>query len=87
MNVIVDIQLKKPPLLSIAVIIKPLEKHFTYRYSSTGAERSPILAVYAVYQRMMPMASLVFIRTLPVFNLQRYTFFFVQHYIFQKKSP
>lgn len=53
MNVIVDIQLKKPPLLSIAVIIKPLEKHFTYRYSSTGAERSPILAVYAVYQRMM----------------------------------
>lgn len=48
-----NIELAKPHSLSIAAIIKLLEKHFTYRYSSPGASRLPTLAVYAAYQCMM----------------------------------
>lgn len=48
-----NIELAKPHSLSIASIIKLLEKHFTYRYSSHGASRLPTLAVYAAYQCMM----------------------------------
>lgn len=47
------IELAKPHSLSIAQIIKLLEKHFTYRYTSPGASRLPTLAVYAAYQCMM----------------------------------
>ena len=48
-----DILLAKPFRLSIAQIIKILERHFTYRYSTQGAARLPTLAVYAAYQCMM----------------------------------
>lgn len=48
-----NIELAKPHSLSIANIIKLLEKHFTYRYSCAGASRLPTLAVYAAYQCMM----------------------------------
>lgn len=48
-----NIELAKPHSLSIAAIIKLLEKHFTYRYTSPGASRLPTLAVYAAYQCMM----------------------------------
>lgn len=48
-----NIELAKPHSLSIATIIKLLEKHFTYHYSTPGASRLPTLAVYAAYQCMM----------------------------------
>ena len=48
-----NIELAKPHSLSIAAIIKLLEKHFTYRYTTSGASRLPTLAVYAAYQCMM----------------------------------
>lgn len=48
-----NIELAKPHSLSIATIIKLLEKHFTYHYTSPGASRLPTLAVYAAYQCMM----------------------------------
>lgn len=48
-----NIELAKPHSLSIANIIKLLEKHFTYRYSCAGASRLPTLAIYAAYQCMM----------------------------------
>lgn len=48
-----NIELAKPHSLSIATIIRLLEKHFTYHYSSPGASRLPTLAVYAAYQCMM----------------------------------
>ena len=48
-----NIELAKPHSLSIAAIIKLLEKHFTYHYTTHGASRLPTLAVYAAYQCMM----------------------------------
>lgn len=48
-----NIELAKPHSLSIAAIIKLLEKHFTYHYTTPGASRLPTLAVYAAYQCMM----------------------------------
>ena len=52
-----NIELAKPHSLSIATIIRLLESHFTYRYSSPGASRLPTLAVYAAYQCMMEQVS------------------------------
>lgn len=48
-----QIDLAKPHSLSIASIVKVLEKHFTYHYSCAGASRLPTLAVYAAYECMM----------------------------------
>lgn len=48
-----NIELAKPHSLSIANIIKLLEKHFTYRYTCAGASRLPTLAIYAAYQCMI----------------------------------
>lgn len=48
-----NIELAKPHSLSIANIIKLLERHFTYRYTCAGASRLPTLAIYAAYQCMM----------------------------------
>ena len=48
-----NIELAKPHSLSISKIIKLLEKHFTYRYTCSGASRLPTLAIYAAYQCMM----------------------------------
>lgn len=48
-----NIELAKPHSLSIADIIKLLEKHFTYHYTTPGASRLPTLAVYAAYQCIM----------------------------------
>lgn len=48
-----NIELAKPHSLSIASIIKLLEKHLTYHYTIHGASRLPTLAVYAAYQCMM----------------------------------
>lgn len=49
----INIELAKPHSLSIANIVKLLEKHFTYKYSCSGASRLPTLAIYAAYQCMM----------------------------------
>lgn len=48
-----NIELAKPHSLSIAKIIKLLEKHFTYHYSCAGASRLPSLAIYAAYECMI----------------------------------
>lgn len=47
------IDLAKPHSLTIATIIRYLEKHFTYHYSCAGASRLPTLAIYAAYECMM----------------------------------
>lgn len=52
-----NIEMAKPHSLSIAAIIKLLEKHFTYHYTTPGASRLPTLAVYAAYQCMMEQVS------------------------------
>lgn len=48
-----QIELAKPQKLSIARIIKLLEKHFTYKYVGSGASRLPVLAMYSIYQCLM----------------------------------
>ena len=48
-----NIELAKPHSLSIAGIVKLLERHFSYKYSCAGASRLPVLAIYAAYKRMM----------------------------------
>ena len=48
-----NIELAKPHSLSISAIIKLLERHFTYHYTTPGASRLPTLAVYAAYECMM----------------------------------
>ncbi len=45
-----QIDLAKPHNLQIAAIIELLTKHFDTRYSSEGASRLPVLALYAAYQ-------------------------------------
>lgn len=45
-----QIDLAKPHNLQIATIIDLLTKHFDSKYSSEGASRLPVLALYAAYQ-------------------------------------
>lgn len=52
-----NVELAKPHSLSISSIILLLEKHFTARYTCSGASRLPTLAVYATYQCMMSEVS------------------------------
>ena len=52
-----NIELAKPHSLSIADIVKLLERHFTHKYPCAGASRLPTLAVYAAYQCMMGQVS------------------------------
>ncbi|MDR0992297.1 MAG: hypothetical protein LBL87_05290 [Ruminococcus sp.] len=47
------VELAKPHSLSISAIISLLERHFTAKYTCSGASRLPTLAVYAAYQCMM----------------------------------
>lgn len=48
------INIAKPQNLSINEIVKLLSKHFNKRYASRGASRLPVLAIYALYQLLMP---------------------------------
>jgi len=48
-----EIDLAKPADLPISVIIRLLKAHFDSSYSSEGASRLPVLALYAVYQCLM----------------------------------
>jgi DNA (cytosine-5)-methyltransferase 1 len=45
-----QIDLAKPLNLPIATIVELLTKHFEAKYSSEGASRLPVLALYAAYQ-------------------------------------
>jgi DNA (cytosine-5)-methyltransferase 1 len=45
-----NIRLARPAMLPIRVIMEYLYRHFTASYTSSGASRLPVLAVYAVYQ-------------------------------------
>ena len=49
----INIELAKPHSLSISQIIELLKKHFTCKYSCSGASRLPTLAIYAAYKCMM----------------------------------
>jgi DNA (cytosine-5)-methyltransferase 1 len=51
------VELAKPHSLSIDAIIALLRRHFSAKYSSSGASRLPTLAVYAAYQCMMTQIS------------------------------
>lgn len=48
-----NIAIATPHNLSISDIVKLLERHFTYRYTSQGASRLPVLAIYAAYMVLM----------------------------------
>lgn len=48
-----NIDLAKPANLPISVIIGLLKTHFNSKYTSEGASRLPVLALYAVYQCLM----------------------------------
>ncbi|MCL2045159.1 MAG: hypothetical protein FWG88_02075 [Oscillospiraceae bacterium] len=48
-----NVELAKPHSLSISTIIELLEKHFTVKYTGSGASRLPTLALYAAYECMM----------------------------------
>ena len=48
-----NVELAKPHSLSISAIIALLKKHFTVKYSGSGASRLPTLALYAAYECMM----------------------------------
>lgn len=48
-----EINLAKPANLPISVIIRLLKTHFDSPYTSEGASRLPVLALYAVYQCLM----------------------------------
>ena len=49
----INLELAKPHSLSISAIVALLEKHFTVKYSGSGASRLPTLALYAAYECMM----------------------------------
>ena len=51
------IRLAKPTGLTIEEIVHYLDKHFNYKYSSGGASRLPVLAIYASYMQMMKEVS------------------------------
>jgi DNA (cytosine-5)-methyltransferase 1 len=51
-----NVELAKPHSLSIAAIVSLMEKHFTLRYTASGAARLPVLAIYAAYQCMVNQA-------------------------------
>lgn len=48
-----EIDLAKPADLPISAIIRLLKAHFDSSYTSEGASRLPVLALYAVYQCLM----------------------------------
>nr|WP_321432319.1 DNA methyltransferase [uncultured Campylobacter sp.] len=50
---IASIELAKPQNFSISKIIEVLHKHFTFKYSSQGGARLPVLAIFAAYDCMM----------------------------------
>src|SRR3989304_8358214 len=48
-----EIDLAKPVNLPINMIIHLLDRHFSSKYSSEGASRLPVLAIYAIYECLM----------------------------------
>ena len=50
---IASIELAKPQNFSISKIIDILHRHFTFKYSSQGGARLPVLAIFAAYECMM----------------------------------
>ena len=48
-----SLRLAKPTGLSIETAVHYLDQHFMYKYTSSGASRLPVLAIYAAYMQMM----------------------------------
>lgn len=47
------LRMARPTSLTIEQIVHLLDKHFSARYSSAGASRLPVLAIYSAYQQMI----------------------------------
>ena len=52
-----NVELAKPHTLPISAIVALLEKHFSAKYTASGASRLPSLAIYAAYQCMVNQVS------------------------------
>ena len=52
-NQIAIIKLINPEKLNIATVIRCLEAHFNYQYSTFGASKLPVIAFYAIYLRLV----------------------------------
>lgn len=52
-----EIALAKPSNIPIQTIIGFLDAHFSYKYSSRGGARLPVLAVYSIYECLMAEVS------------------------------
>jgi DNA (cytosine-5)-methyltransferase 1 len=48
------VELVQPSIDDIRLICDFLEKHFTLKYKARGASRLPVLAIYALYQVVIP---------------------------------
>lgn len=52
-NQIAIIRLTNPEKLNIITVIHCLEAHFNYNYKTFGASKLPVIAFYAIYQRLI----------------------------------
>ena len=52
-NQISIVKLVNPEKLNIITVVNCLENHFDYKYSTFGASKLPVLAFYAIYQRLV----------------------------------
>ena len=52
-NQIAIVKLANPEKLNIITVINCLDTHFSYNYKTFGASKLPVLAFYAIYQRLI----------------------------------
>lgn len=52
-NIITIVKLTNPEKINIVTIIRCLKYHFNYQYNTFGASKLPVIAFYAVYQRLL----------------------------------
>lgn len=52
-NVVNIIKLTNPEKLNIVTIVNCLEAHFNHNYKTFGASKLPVIAFYAIYQRLI----------------------------------
>lgn len=50
---LIEVDLATPTNLTITQIVYLLKRHFEYKYTTSGAARLPVLALYAVYQSLV----------------------------------
>jgi DNA (cytosine-5)-methyltransferase 1 len=52
-NQITIVKLKDPEKINITTVIDCLEAHFNHKYQTFGASKLPVIAFYAIYQRLV----------------------------------